>query len=572
MKNRKSEENQMNRPFRREGKEKTAWGGIKIATKLLLLVSVAFGAVAFAGCQAIASTTGQNLNSTVWIHLTPSKAVLEGKTLTATLALDFSHEIAELDGNPDEGTLDQLFTFKYPPYDTVGQRMWATKVKKMYGVSVYTLTVVNVPEDEEGVVSVTFNKANVTPPTRAWSLDGEVYDIMLSDDADEDILNDAVYVYPGTAVDYKAAPTLSVSVENTGKASTGALSVALSSTSKFELSTNTLDSIEPNEELGGAFTLEPKLGLSPGAYSETLTVSGAHGISAHFKLNFTVALVYDYTIHGNWSDFGAFIESYYGDADSAAAPATITVINGGVLDAAAMGTINTQVGNAKKYIALDFGDASNSFANGIVTKVGMSDVIKNNSYIKGIVLPEGVTSIEMFAFLQCTSLTSIDLPESVSTIGDSAFQLCTSLTSMDLSAYTSLISIANLAFSQCTSLASIDLPESLSSIEGYAFYACSNLDSITLPESVIAIGVEAFVGCANLSSIELPVSLQSIGLVAFTSCTNLASVQFNSAEINLTLLSESGPFDGDLHTKYAEGGEGTYTRSIPYGTEWTKQQ
>jgi hypothetical protein len=42
--------------------------------------------------------------------------------------------------------------------------------------AVYTLTVEHVPAVEKGIVLVTITKAGIAPPTRAWSLDGEVYE------------------------------------------------------------------------------------------------------------------------------------------------------------------------------------------------------------------------------------------------------------------------------------------------------------------------------------------------------------------------------------------------------------
>ncbi|MGB6219500.1 leucine-rich repeat domain-containing protein, partial [Haloferula sp.] len=49
------------------------------------------------------------------------------------------------------------------------------------------------------------------------------------------------------------------------------------------------------------------------------------------------------------------------------------------------------------------------------------------SSLTSITLPEGLTSIETFAFSGCTSLTSITLPEGLTSIGDYAFFVCRSL-------------------------------------------------------------------------------------------------------------------------------------------------
>ena len=44
-------------------------------------------------------------------------------------------------------------------------------------------------------------------------------------------------------------------------------------------------------------------------------------------------------------------------------------------------------------------------------------------------IPEGVTTIGYAAFLNCSSLTSIEIPEGVTSIGGYAFSGCSSLTS-----------------------------------------------------------------------------------------------------------------------------------------------
>ena len=75
---------------------------------------------------------------------------------------------------------------------------------------------------------------------------------------------------------------------------------------------------------------------------------------------------------------------------------------------------------------------------------------------------------------------------------------CTSLQSVDLST-SGLTSINESAFMQCSSLSSIQLPASLTSIGNYAFKSCSSLSSIELPASLTSIGDYAFGDCPKLS-------------------------------------------------------------------------
>jgi len=44
------------------------------------------------------------------------------------------------------------------------------------------------------------------------------------------------------------------------------------------------------------------------------------------------------------------------------------------------------------------------------------------------VIPDGVTSLGMYVFGDCTNLTSVSIPESVTSIGRYAFDFCENLT------------------------------------------------------------------------------------------------------------------------------------------------
>ena len=135
---------------------------------------------------------------------------------------------------------------------------------------------------------------------------------------------------------------------------------------------------------------------------------------------------------------------------------------------------------------------------------------------KNTIIPNGVTSIENYAFYSCSSLTSITIPNSVTSIGYSSFSDCSSLTSITIP--NSVTSIGGSAFSNCSSLTSLTIPNSLTSIGDYAFYRCSSLTSVTIPNSVTSIGEEAFNGCYRLTSVTIGNSVTSIGYSAFAGC------------------------------------------------------
>ena len=190
-----------------------------------------------------------------------------------------------------------------------------------------------------------------------------------------------------------------------------------------------------------------------------------------------------------------------------------------------------------------------------------SNVFDSCSGLQSVTIPEGVKSIDKFAFTCCSSLTSIIIPESVTSIGINAFNGCIALSKVELKSNTiaskaykstsslknifgsqvteyvlsdEVKSIGNYAFSGCSSLTSFTIPESVTSIGNQAFSGCNGLTSIIIPESVTSIGDEAFLGCHALTSITIPSSVTSIGFHAFSGCSGLTSVNCLAEQVPQT--------------------------------------
>jgi hypothetical protein len=129
---------------------------------------------------------------------------------------------------------------------------------------------------------------------------------------------------------------------------------------------------------------------------------------------------------------------------------------------------------------------------------------KNGSFT----IPDGVITIEEYAFEGCFYLTSVTIPSSVTSIGISAFQLCTVLT------------------------------------------------EITIPSSVTSIGGIAFIGCRSLTS------------VTFATESNIQNDKFGSIAFP---EGKDGNGGDSLKNAYltSTGGAGTYTRA-QNGDNWTR--
>ena len=91
---------------------------------------------------------------------------------------------------------------------------------------------------------------------------------------------------------------------------------------------------------------------------------------------------------------------------------------------------------------------------------------KENIY--SITIEEGITSIGMYAFSDCTKLTNINIAYSVVKIGDASFGYCSSITEINIPDGVQIIGMS--AFVNCKKLKTVFIPTSVETIEMFAFY------------------------------------------------------------------------------------------------------
>ena len=145
-----------------------------------------------------------------------------------------------------------------------------------------------------------------------------------------------------------------------------------------------------------------------------------------------------------------------------------------------------------------------------ITKTPWADYKEN---IKYGVIDNGVTTIGVGTFNNCTNLISATIPNSVTSIGTAAFSNCSNLS--QLSIPDSVTTIGAVAFSGCERLTNITFSDSVTIIGNSAFSHCSSLTSVTIPNSVTTIGDYAFSSCERLASVTIPGSVKYIGELAF---------------------------------------------------------
>ena len=135
-------------------------------------------------------------------------------------------------------------------------------------------------------------------------------------------------------------------------------------------------------------------------------------------------------------------------------------------------------------------------------------------------VPEGISTIEWYAFSGATHLTSIKLPGGTTEIGSRAFMNCTNLTKIEIPQ--TATTIGSRAFSGCASLVDICLPSSVFEIGHRAFSHCTSLERVNIPENVRHIPPRCFACCTNLREVVCHSKLESIDYEAFDKCMKLA--------------------------------------------------
>ena len=197
------------------------------------------------------------------------------------------------------------------------------------------------------------------------------------------------------------------------------------------------------------------------------------------------------------------------------------------------------------------------------------------TYIKRVVMQQGVTSIGGDAFWDCSGLTSVTIPDGVTSIGGGAFWDCAALTSVTIPG--SVTNVGQDAFYNCSSLTDIyyggygtdwqklnvSIPTSATvhfkdniygkgdcginvtweltgdgtltisgtgRISNYShdnnapWYSCrAYIKRVVIQQGVRAIGDQAFYYCENLTSVTIPEGVTSIGDYAFAYCVSLTS-------------------------------------------------
>ncbi len=179
------------------------------------------------------------------------------------------------------------------------------------------------------------------------------------------------------------------------------------------------------------------------------------------------------------------------------------------------------------YIGVEAFYQASSLAEFIIPVNSELTAIDGNAFgysgLEHISLPEGLTSIGIYAFSNCLHLTEINIPALITQISDFTFYNDSALTTVTFSSGSLLESIQYNVFFNNYALSEIVLPDSVTYIGARSFYNCASLTTINIPEQLEIINTEAFAYCINLVSFSYSEvnSLTTIYDRAFKDCNVL---------------------------------------------------
>jgi hypothetical protein len=235
------------------------------------------------------------------------------------------------------------------------------------------------------------------------------------------------------------------------------------------------------------------------------------------------------------------------------------------------------------------GDISIPVGITVIRAPGKSGIAEKNANkdITGVVIPEGVTNIDISAFRYCSNLAKVSLPSTLTMIGNYAFDHtgltevvfpelldavgtsafgytkilaaniplamangmldaniftnCDELSTVILPANTTIAVLPANFIANCPQITSFEIPESVTEI-GNGVFGKTGIEHITIPRNVVKMGNGVFSG-SSLKSINFLGSLTTVGSSLFFNCANLKEIEL-PASITEYTTTTVGMFSG----------------------------
>ncbi len=217
-----------------------------------------------------------------------------------------------------------------------------------------------------------------------------------------------------------------------------------------------------------------------------------------------------------------------------------------IVNADGMAVLEENAGDVTDIDVADDVKMAKADKNGFVIEKG---VLKKYTGSGGdITIPDGVKSIEKYAFWNNFNVTSVVIPKSLVSMEGNVFSYCMKLKEIKVSKNNQYFSSENgilydkkkKVLLQCPREMEGDIiiPETVVKIGDKAFDNCYYLTSISIPESVTSIGKYAFYFCLRLLNATIPKNVKSIGVGAFAGEQRMSDIQVS--EDNKYFTSENG--------------------------------
>jgi hypothetical protein len=240
---------------------------------------------------------------------------------------------------------------------------------------------------------------------------------------------------------------------------------------------------------------------------------------------------------------------------------------------------NGLIGYRGKYKIVHIPDGIDYIGNGTFSHVDINEVV----------MPNSVTEIGVYAFINCKNLEQITFSERLKYIDRGSFWGCSLLKEINLP--DSLVEIDGSAFMGCTRLKTIKIPFGVVKIKKHTFLQCDSLEKIIIsrntiidkeafgkdgkiptieyyddintnvidkkqladfdikgnvlvkykgnndivhiPDGVVEIGEQKFPFSYRMNKVTIPSSVKRLGLFAFSECTDLETVVFSEGLENI---------------------------------------
>ncbi|MCD7905035.1 MAG: leucine-rich repeat domain-containing protein [Clostridiales bacterium] len=210
-------------------------------------------------------------------------------------------------------------------------------------------------------------------------------------------------------------------------------------------------------------------------------------------------------------------------------------------------------GNAVSYINILNGDTETEITSAEISE-GILNIYPyafyNMEAFEEVYLPESLEKIYAGGFA-CSGITSIDFPDGLNTIDSYAFYQCSAL-SGDITIPSGATAIGCAAFYNCPNLkGTLTLSEGVEEIGDLAFGSSGTVKedftALVLPDSLKKIGPYAFQYCTSITTISLPEGLETISDGAFDHMTGLTDTVMT---IPSTVATIGGDYNVDENTGY----------------------